>query len=138
PLNKTRAHSDYAGTGCALALLWHFLLKPLPVAYPFSAVRTPLWGWSGEQRENDAAYRGQSWLGWRAGDSFFSALPLRDGGAAGKRRRSSSSAHGGEALANIDPEVVKADLLFELLVRLLADPARLDGGSQSAQISLRR
>ena len=35
-------------------------------------------------------------------------------------------------------EVVKADLLFELLMRLLADPARLDGGCQCAQISLRR
>ena len=35
-------------------------------------------------------------------------------------------------------EVVKADLLFELLMRLLADPARLDGGCQCAQIGLRR
>ena len=35
-------------------------------------------------------------------------------------------------------EVIKADLLFELLMRLLADPACLDGGCQSAQISPRR
>ena len=35
-------------------------------------------------------------------------------------------------------EVVKANLLFELLMRLLADPARLDGGGQCAQVSLGR
>lgn len=34
-------------------------------------------------------------------------------------------------------EVVEADLLFELLMRLLADPARLDGRCQCAQIGLR-
>src|ERR1700761_1677184 len=35
-------------------------------------------------------------------------------------------------------EVVKADLLFELLMRLLADPACLDGRCQCAQVGLRR
>ena len=31
-----------------LALLWHFLFKPLAVAYPFSAVWTSTWWWPGE------------------------------------------------------------------------------------------
>lgn len=73
-----------------LALLWHFLFTRRPVAYRFSAVWTALWRWPSEHGENGAPYGGQSWLGWWAGDCFFSALLLRDGGAAGRRRQSSS------------------------------------------------
>ena len=86
------------GTGEELALLWHFLFKPLAVAYPFSAVWTSTWWWPGELLEDGATYGGQSWLGRWAGGSFFSVRCCRGGGAAGRRRRSSSSAHGGEAL----------------------------------------
>ena len=35
-------------------------------------------------------------------------------------------------------EVIKAKLFFQLLVRLLADPSRLDRGCQSAKVGLRR
>jgi hypothetical protein len=34
-------------------------------------------------------------------------------------------------------EVIEAEFLFELLMRLLADPSRLDGSSQGAQVRLR-
>jgi hypothetical protein len=34
-------------------------------------------------------------------------------------------------------EVIKAKLFFQLLVRLLADPSRLDRGCQSAKVGLR-
>jgi len=35
-------------------------------------------------------------------------------------------------------EVIEAEFFFELLVRLLANPSRLDGGRQGAQFGLRR
>ena len=35
-------------------------------------------------------------------------------------------------------EVVKTEFFFQLLVSLLANPTRLDGGCQGAQVGLRR
>ena len=40
-----------------------------------------------------------------------------------------------KALPGAALEVIKAEFFFQLLVGLLADPPRLDGGSQGAQVS---
>src|SRR5262245_2208537 len=66
------------------------LLMPLPAANPFSTMRASLRWYSSEELEDGVTYGGQSWLRRRSVDSFFSALLLRDGDAAGRRKRSSS------------------------------------------------
>ena len=43
-----------------------------------------------------------------------------------------------QALPGPSLEVVKTEFFFHLLVSLLADPTRLDGGCQGAQVGLRR
>ena len=43
-----------------------------------------------------------------------------------------------EALPGAALEVVETEFFFQLLVSLLANPSRLDGGSQGAQLGLRR
>ena len=43
-----------------------------------------------------------------------------------------------KALPGSSLEVVEAEFFFQLLMGLLANPSRLDGGSQGAQISLGR
>src|SRR5215510_2372846 len=66
------------------------LLMPLPAANPFSTMRASLRWYSSEELEDGVTYGGQSWLRRGSVDSFFSALLLRDGDAAGRRKRSSS------------------------------------------------
>src|SRR5215813_12883288 len=66
------------------------LLMPLPAANPFSTMRASLRLYSSEELEDGVTYGGQSWLRRGSVDSFFSALLLRDGDAAGRRKRSSS------------------------------------------------
>jgi hypothetical protein len=41
-----------------------------------------------------------------------------------------------KALPRSSLEVVEAEFLFQLLMRLFADPSRLKGGSQGAQVRL--
>ena len=41
-----------------------------------------------------------------------------------------------EALPGSALEVIEAEFFFQLLVSLLANPSRLDGGRQGAQVSL--
>src|SRR5215510_581542 len=43
-----------------------------------------------------------------------------------------------KALPGSSLEVVKTEFFFNLLVSLLANPTRLDGGCQGAQVGLRR
>ena len=43
-----------------------------------------------------------------------------------------------KALPGSPLEVIKTEFFFHLLVSLLADPTRLDGGCQGAQVGLRR
>jgi len=43
-----------------------------------------------------------------------------------------------KALPGAALEVIETEFLFQLLVRLLANPSRLDGGRQGAQVRLRR
>src|SRR5215510_2195946 len=66
------------------------LHMPLPAANPFSTMRASLRWYSSEELEDGVTYGGQSWLRRGSVDSFFSALLLRDGDAAGRRKRSSS------------------------------------------------
>src|SRR5262249_2314402 len=66
------------------------LLMALPAANPFSTMRASLRWYSSEELEDGVTYGGQSWLRRGSVDSFFSALLLRDGDAAGRRKRSSS------------------------------------------------
>src|SRR5215472_7682093 len=66
------------------------LIMPLPAANPFSTMRASLRWYSSEELEDGVTYGGQSWLRRGSVDSFFSALLLRDGDAAGRRKRSSS------------------------------------------------
>src|SRR5262249_34094764 len=63
------------------------LLMPLPAANPFSTMRASLRWYSSEELEDGVTYGGQSWLRRGSVDSFFSALLLRDGDAAGRRKR---------------------------------------------------
>src|SRR5262249_25073325 len=44
----------------------------------------------------------------------------------------------GQTLPRSSLEVVKTEFFFHLLVSLLANPSRLDGGRQGMQVSLRR
>src|ERR1700730_12992724 len=66
------------------------LRTPLPAANPFSTMRASLRWWSSEDFEDGVTHGGQSWPRRRPVDSFFSALLLRGGDAAGRRKRSSS------------------------------------------------
>ena len=43
-----------------------------------------------------------------------------------------------KALPGSSLEVIEAEFLFQLLMGLLADPSRLDGGGQGAQVRRRR
>ena len=43
-----------------------------------------------------------------------------------------------KALPGSSLEVIETEFFFQLLVSLLANPSRLDGGRQGAQVSLRR
>src|SRR5262249_2273340 len=81
-----RVHARASGTSPTLAEL----LMPLPAANPFSTMRASLRWYSSEELEDGVTYGGQSWLRRGSVDSFFSALLLRDGDAAGRRKRSSS------------------------------------------------
>src|SRR5262249_28293160 len=76
--------------GIALSPTLAELLMPLPAANPFSTMRASLRWYSSEELEDGVTYGGQSWLRRGSVDSFFSALLLRDGDAAGRRKRSSS------------------------------------------------
>src|SRR5262245_46185678 len=66
------------------------LLTPPFVANPFSTIRASLRRQSSEEFEDGVAHGRQGWLRRRPVDSFFSALPLRDGDAGGRRKRSLS------------------------------------------------
>ena len=43
-----------------------------------------------------------------------------------------------KALPGSSLEVIEAEFFFQLLMRLLANPSRLDGGGQGAQVRRRR
>src|SRR5262249_10572947 len=85
---KPHGTCDHLGPGANPTLAE--LLMPLPAANPFSTMRASLRWYSSEELEDGVTYGGQSWLRRGSVDSFFSALLLRDGDAAGRRKRSSS------------------------------------------------
>src|SRR5829696_7898056 len=114
------------------------LLTPSLVANPFAAMRASLRWWWREGFENGVAHGWQSRLRRWPVDSFFPPLLLQGGDAGGgvsdhRHQRMTMQALPGPAL-----EVIEAEFLFELLVSLLANPSRLDGGRQGAQVGLCR
>jgi hypothetical protein len=64
---------------------------------------------------------------------FFEATMLKEGESDHRHQRMPV-----EALPGSPLEVVEAEFLFQLLVGLLANPSRLDGRGQSAQVSRSR
>jgi hypothetical protein len=58
---------------------------------------------------------------------------LEEGGGDHRHKRMTMQALPGSAL-----EVIETEFFFQLLVSLLANPSRLDGGRQGAQVGLRR
>ena len=58
---------------------------------------------------------------------------LKKGGSDHRHERMTVKALPGSSL-----EVIEAEFFFQLLVSLLANPSRLDGGRQGAQVGLRR
>ena len=85
------------------------------------------------------AWRTAGRVGWGGGPLilFFppcgcEAAILEEGVGDHRHERVTMKALPGSAL-----EVIKAKLFFQLLVRLLADPSRLDRGCQSAKVGLR-
>jgi hypothetical protein len=105
-------------------------------ADPLSAMRASLRRWSKDEVDDGVANGGQAGLMWRTVDSFF---PSRCQ-AAMLEKRIGSHRHERmtmQALPGPSFEVVETKLFLQLLVRLFADPSRLDGARQGAQVSLR-
>ena len=101
-------------------------------------MRTLLWRWSDEERENGVPYGGQAWLGWRTVDSFF---PFCCGETAKLEEGVGNHRHECVAVKPLPAsavKVIKSEFLFHLLMCLLADPAPLDGFRQSAQAGVLR
>src|SRR5215204_3577917 len=101
-------------------------------------MRASLRWWSREEFENGVAHGWQSRLRRWPVDSFFppcccKAAMLEEGVSDHRHQRMTMQALPGPAL-----EVIEAEFLFELLVSLLANPSRLDGGRQGAQVGLCR
>jgi hypothetical protein len=104
------------------------LLRPPFVANPFSAVRASLRRKSSDEFENSLAHGGQGWVGRRPVDCFFppscfEPAILEEGVGDHRHERMTTQALPGSYL-----EVVKTKFFFHLLVSLLANPARLEGG----------
>src|SRR5258706_8749119 len=79
------------------------LFTPLLFADLFSAVRASLRRRSNDEFDDGVAYGRQAWLRWRSVDSFFSVPLWRCGGAARRRKQSSSLGRDGEARARTGP-----------------------------------
>ena len=114
------------------------LVMLLLVANPFSAVRASLWRQSSDEFEDGLAHGWQSWLGRRPIDSFFppcccESAMLEKGVDDHCHKRMTVKALPGSSL-----EVIETEFFFQLLVSLLANPSRLDGSRQGAQVGLRR
>src|ERR1700736_1687334 len=93
---------------------------------------------SSEEFDDWVAHGGQSWLRRRAVDSFFpprccETAVLEEGVSDHCHKRVTVKPLPGSPL-----EVIETEFFFQLLVSLLANPTRLDGGCQGAQVGLRR
>jgi hypothetical protein len=114
------------------------LFTPRRVADPLLTMRASLRRWSSEEREDGMAHGGQSRLRRRPVDSFFpppcccEAAMLEEGIRDHRHERVAVKTLPGSAL-----EVIETEFLFELLVSLLTNPSRLDGGRQAAQVGRR-
>src|SRR5260370_42689882 len=104
------------------------LFTLLFAANPFSAVWASLRRWSRDEFEDGLAHGGQCWSWRRPVDSFFppccfEPAILEESVGDHRHKRMSVKALPGSSL-----EVVKTKFFFHLLVSLLANPTRLDGG----------
>src|SRR3954470_6046323 len=118
-----------------LSLPWHFgsLLRNPPVA-----VRATIRNRRRSEQPGDdgAADLRQRWLRrWSVAAQLFSPAPPPSGaGVADRQRRCRSSARADAARSRTGPRSRRAQVpAFELLMHLLAGPARLDGGDQPPQ-----
>src|SRR5438445_2822639 len=114
------------------------LFTLLFAANPFSAARASLWRWSSDEFEDGLAHGGQCRSRRRPVDSFFppccfKPAILEESVGDHRHERMTVKALPGSAL-----EVIETKFFFQLLVSLLANPSRLDGGRYGAQVSLRR
>ena len=120
----------------ALPLPGHFQIRGWLEAV-FAAGAPHGWGEWGEQPVDDgAAHCGQAWRWWRPRNVGAHLPPAPSGsvrrgaGAASRHGRCRPSGRAGASLSRTDPRSGPAQLALELLVRLLAHPARLDGSGQ--------
>ena len=98
---------------------------------------TLLW-WLGDKFEDGLPHGWQSWLRRWPVDFFFppccfEPAILKEGVGDHRHERMPMKALPGSAL-----KVIETEFFFQLLVSLLANPSRLDGGRQGAQVGLRR
>src|SRR3954465_1486407 len=88
---------------------------------------------AGERGQDAPPDGGQARPGrWSAVAAVGSFFP-RVAGAAGRRRRAGTGARGGAGRASSDPRVVQPRLFLELLMQLLAHPARPDRARQGLE-----
>jgi hypothetical protein len=89
--------------------------------------------WQSNDELDDGVTHGwQAWLRRRSVDSFFpphffEATMLKEGESEHRHERMTVKTLPGSPL-----EVVEAEFFFQLLMRLLTYPSRLDGGGQGA------
>src|SRR6266702_7022260 len=109
-----------------------YLFTPHLRADPPLAVRAALRWQSSDDLDDGVTHGWQAWLRRRSVDSFFpphffEATVLKEGkGDHGHERMAV------KALPGSSFEVIEAEFLFQLLMGLLTNPSRLDGGSQGA------
>lgn len=118
-------------------LLWQNLFAPRFFKELFSAVRALLRRRSKDEIDDGVAYGGHGWLRRRPVDSFF---PPRVCEAAVLQEGVCNHSHQGVTMKTLPRspfEVIESKLLFQLLMRLLANPSCLDGRGQCAQIGRR-
>src|SRR6267142_3579268 len=121
-----------------LALLWQIYSRRCSLQIHFRQCGHRC---SGSRAMNPRiAWRTAGKVGWGGGPLFLffppcccEAAMLEEGVRDHRHERMAMKALPGSSL-----EVIETEFFFQLLVSLLANPSRLDGGRQGAQVGLRR
>jgi hypothetical protein len=99
---------------------------------PFTGSSSAVWAsvsWRSKNEIDDGvAYRRQAWLRRRSVDSFFSAPPVRGEDVAERVGDYGHQRVTMKTLPGSPLEVIKPQFLFQLLMRLFANPSCLDCG----------
>jgi hypothetical protein len=107
---------------------------PLLFADLSSAVWASRIWWPKNESDDGVAHGRQAGLRWWPVDSFF---PSRFGNAAVLQEGVSNHRHKSVTVKTVPGQCLEViEILFQLLMRLLADPSRLDGCSQPPQVYL--